>query len=246
MGVNYSLGRCIFWACPKTELNVTRSAPSSAARAGTTIRSIEVGRLALSPNLATLIAAHTGADPAWLLANDLSAPMPPLERVSSTLDPETAHPELMDPDLSKLINGMLDANDCFQCANFDLLHGFYRAAISTLRTALELLMIGTFGNVRPTNKLYESWKKGMQERLGFSECRRQLGEIYKGTKIEWLFTKNAFPALIYADLCRFTHARPDAFDGALWKRNGPVYDGEAILKAFKLGLDVYSLCKEDL
>jgi hypothetical protein len=142
----------------------------------------------------------------------------------------------------ELFGCMLDANDCFQCANFDLLHGFYRAAISNLRTALELVMIGTFGNLRPNDMMYASWKKGTEERFGFSGCRKQLSEIYKGAKIEWLFTKTAFPALIYADLCRFTHARPDASDGALWKSNGPVYDGEAILIAFKLSLDVYSLC----
>jgi hypothetical protein len=88
-------------------------------------------------------------------------------------------------------------------------NGFYRAAISNLRRALELVMIGTFGNLRPKDMIYASRKKGTEERFGFSGCRRQLSEIYKGTKIEWLFTKTAFPALIYADLCRFTPARPE-------------------------------------
>src|ERR1700751_1003294 len=53
-----------------------------------TIKSIETGRLRLSENLATLIAANTGGDRAWLLANDLSAPIPPLKRFSGTLDPK--------------------------------------------------------------------------------------------------------------------------------------------------------------
>src|SRR5689334_11998588 len=45
-----------------------------------------------------------------------------------------------DPDhRDELFSCMLDANDCLQCANFDLLHGFYRSAISNLRTALELV-----------------------------------------------------------------------------------------------------------
>jgi hypothetical protein len=141
----------------------------------------------------------------------------------------------------ELFGCMLDANDCLQCANFDLLHGFYRAAISNLRTALELVMIGTFGNIRPTDAQYLRWKQGDEERMGFSHCRKQLFNIHKGTEIEWLFAKEAFPATIYANLCRFTHARPDASDGALWQSNGPVYNGEAVLKTFKFSLDVYSI-----
>jgi hypothetical protein len=135
---------------------------------------------------------------------------------------------------------MLDANDCLQCANFDLLHGFYRSAISNLRTALELVMIGTFGSLRPTDAQYLRWKQGDDERIGFSYCRNQLLNIYKDTEIEWLFAKASFPATTYAKLCRFTHSRPDASDGALWQSNGPVYNGEAILKAFRFSLDVYS------
>jgi DNA-binding XRE family transcriptional regulator len=45
-----------------------------------TVRSIETGKLALSPKLATLIAEATGADRDWLLKNDLNADMPPLKR----------------------------------------------------------------------------------------------------------------------------------------------------------------------
>src|ERR1700677_1135083 len=37
---------------------------------------------------------------------------------------------------------LLDAADCFQCANFNFLHGYYRAAMAELRVALELVMIG--------------------------------------------------------------------------------------------------------
>jgi DNA-binding XRE family transcriptional regulator len=44
----------------------------------TTIKSVELGKLALSVSLATKIAAATGADAQWLLDNNLEAPMPPL------------------------------------------------------------------------------------------------------------------------------------------------------------------------
>jgi DNA-binding XRE family transcriptional regulator len=57
-------------------------------RSWSAIKAIETGKLALSPELAALIASTTGTDKNWLLANDLSAPMPPLERVSARLDPK--------------------------------------------------------------------------------------------------------------------------------------------------------------
>jgi transcriptional regulator with XRE-family HTH domain len=42
-----------------------------------TIQSIELNRLAISPSLAARISAATGADLDWLQANDLAKPMPP-------------------------------------------------------------------------------------------------------------------------------------------------------------------------
>jgi hypothetical protein len=57
-------------------------------RKGITIRSIETGKLSLSRRLATLIADVTGVDRDWLLANDLKAPVPPLKRISYTLQPK--------------------------------------------------------------------------------------------------------------------------------------------------------------
>src|SRR5258708_3781029 len=42
--------------------------------------------------------------------------------------------------------GMLDAADCFQASAFDSLHGYYRSAVSNLRSAIELIAIGALGN----------------------------------------------------------------------------------------------------
>lgn len=49
----------------------------------------------------------------------------------------------------ELFNCMLDATDCFQCVNFNFLHGFYRAALAELRTSLELMVIGIYGTLNP-------------------------------------------------------------------------------------------------
>ena len=48
-----------------------------------------------------------------------------------------------DPDNSdEMFNCLLEAADCFQGATFNFLHGYYRTALSELRTALELVIIG--------------------------------------------------------------------------------------------------------
>ncbi|MET4790932.1 hypothetical protein ABIF64_003110 [Bradyrhizobium japonicum] len=79
-----------------------------------------------------------------------------------------------DPDHpDELYNCMLDAADAFQCVNFLLLHGYYRAAMAELRVALELVMIGSYGNLKPTDADYVTWKTSGSE-LGFSRIRKRL------------------------------------------------------------------------
>ena len=46
----------------------------------TTIKAVEIDKLALSESLATRISVSTGADLDWLLKNDLTEPMPPIRR----------------------------------------------------------------------------------------------------------------------------------------------------------------------
>lgn len=73
----------------REELNVTQ--PTLAGwigRSAATIKAVEIGKLALSQNLATLIASVTGADKDWLLRNDLSEPMPPVVHQSANYAPE--------------------------------------------------------------------------------------------------------------------------------------------------------------
>jgi len=73
----------------REHLNLTQSTLGSwVGRSAATIKAVEIGKLALSENLAALIASVTGGDKAWLLRNDLSEPMPPLEPVSVKLAPE--------------------------------------------------------------------------------------------------------------------------------------------------------------
>ena len=147
-----------------------------------------------------------------------------------------------DPDKpDEIYNCMADAADCFQCTNFNLLHGYYRAALAELRVALELVMIGTYGAQNPNDVRYISWKKGSSE-LGFTSCRKRLsGNLRKGDA-KWIFAEGEFLATTYQELCNYTHSRPDASNFALWNSNGPVYNNKAIRLTFFTTLSVFAMC----
>ncbi len=139
-----------------------------------------------------------------------------------------------------LFAGMLDAADCFQCATLGFLHGYYRSSLSNLRSALELVMIGAYGNLRPKDPDYLRWSKGSAD-LTFPNCRRRLHKVVP-KPIAWFVKQGSWPEQLYYDLCRYTHSRPDASDGSLGESNGPVYNGRAIRLTFQAHLSVYGVC----
>jgi hypothetical protein len=136
---------------------------------------------------------------------------------------------------------MLDAADCFQCATYNLLHGYYRSALADLRSALELVTIGAYGNLKPDDPGYMRWKAGNAD-LAFPSCRKRLHNVVSARPFVWFVKADAWPEQLYYDLCRYTHSRPDASDGALWESNGPVYNGFAIGLTFRMSLCVYAAC----
>lgn len=150
--------------------------------------------------------------------------------VGATGDPEK-------PD--NLFNGMLDAADCFQCATFNLLHGYYRSALADLRSALELVAIGAFGDLKPDDPVYRRWQSGGAD-LTFPSCRKRLHKAAAGAPFAWFVKAGAWPERLYYDLCRYTHSRADGSDGSLWESNGPVYNGRAIKLTHEMTLCVYA------
>jgi len=141
----------------------------------------------------------------------------------------------------ELFSCMLDAGDAFQCANFLFLHGYYRAAMAELRVALELVMIGAYGNLKPSDPDYVVWKASGSE-LGFTRFRRRMHRVLRNDQGKWLLADGEFPDKMFQQLCNFTHSRPDSSDGALWESNGPVYKDEAVMLTFFTILSVYAIC----
>lgn len=136
---------------------------------------------------------------------------------------------------------MLDAADAFQCVNFLLLHGYYRAAMAELRVALELVMIGSYGNRKPADTDYVTWKTSGSE-LGFTRVRKRLHGMLTQDQCNWLLADGEILSMTFRHVCNFTHSRPDSSDGALWESNGPVYVHDVLMRAFFTVLSVYAVC----
>jgi hypothetical protein len=141
----------------------------------------------------------------------------------------------------ELFSCMLDALECFQCSTFNLTHGYYRSAIASLRTAIEAIVIGTFGNLAPTNKKYVDWKTGASE-FTFTPARQALLELVRLKPAGWLLEKDKPPAQTYRQLCRFTHSRSDTTDGDLWESNGPICSDKGVKLTFDSSLQIYTIC----
>src|SRR5215471_14130877 len=45
---------------------------------------------------------------------------------------------------------------------------------------------------------------------------------------------------LYEELCPYTHARPDASDGEIWRSNGPIYVASAFSAVFELQISTYA------
>jgi hypothetical protein len=147
--------------------------------------------------------------------------------------------EAIGEDQDALFGAMLDAADCFQSSTFDALHGYYRSALSNLRAALDVVAIGTVGNLGPADPVYAMWKDG-NARLVFP--RAQLRRFTNEPVSSLLFKQDGWIDDLYDELSSYTHSRPDASDGTMWESNGPVYRTSAFRKVFGSQIATYAAC----
>lgn len=143
----------------------------------------------------------------------------------------------------ELFSGMLDAADCFQASTFDSLHGYYRSALSNLRSALELVAIGSLGNLSPKDMEYLRWKEQNVGSLPFGSAMRKLRSATNAHVQALVFKPNGWlHTLYFKKLCAYAHSRPDSSDGEMWRSNGPIYVIEAFSVVFKLQVSTYAAC----
>lgn len=144
-------------------------------------------------------------------------------------------------DADELSSAMLDAGDAFQCATFMYLHGYYRAAMSELRVALELVTVGAYGNLNTSDADYKCWKNGSSD-LRFTRFRRRMHGLLRKDQCKQLVADGGLLDKTFRQLCHFTHAQPNETDGALWQSNGPVYAHNAAMLFFFTATSVFAIC----
>ena len=150
--------------------------------------------------------------------------------------------EAIGDEQDELFAGMLDAVDCFQASTFDSLHGYYRSALSNLRSALELVAIGSLGNLSPNDSDYLRWKKQNVGSLPFSTAMKKLRGVTNAHVQALIFKPKGWLEALYEALCAYTHSRPDSSDGEMWRSNGPIYVGAVFNRVFKLQVSTYAAC----
>jgi hypothetical protein len=146
-----------------------------------------------------------------------------------------------DDDHDELFTCMLDAAACFQASTFDSLHGYYRSAITNLRSAIELVAIGSLGNRCPTDTDYVRWTKRNVGSLPFATAVKKLRGATKGS-VSALAFKHGWLQALYDKLCAYAYSRPDSSDGEMWRSNGPIYVAASAKLVFGLQASTYAAC----
>ena len=152
-------------------------------------------------------------------------------------------------------SAMLEISDAFYSSTFSQLHGFYKEAISTLRSALETSALAALCVLAPDEEKWKRWEDGEELRFG-NICDQMLAlpciqtrekrlqvECDSGILVgDDLTNRGAWARVLYRKLCRYSHARGDSTNAAMWDSNGPIYSGEGFKASYHTLLEVHALC----
>ena len=75
------------------------------------------------------------------------------------------------PEAGIVSEAMLDCSDDFAASMLSLIHGFYKQAIATLRSALETMVFACACQLAGDQKRWEEWQKGEELRFGDTRAR---------------------------------------------------------------------------
>jgi hypothetical protein len=143
----------------------------------------------------------------------------------------------------------LDVGEDFEAALFVAVHGWYRQALGTLRSAIETMTIAASFAVRQDESRYREWRDGKREPK-FGNGRDLLAQAALLKPAEQaiggagLFGRTPAGVLqvIYEELCPYVHAQANATNGAIWQSNGPVYVEEAFAEFGEAYKDTLAMC----
>lgn len=130
---------------------------------------------------------------------------------------------------------MMDAHDDFDAALYAAITGYYRLANSAMRSALELVTIGTWAKLCGKQSEFNKWEKGEIElSLGIA-CDGLIGATPAlRTKLTTLVNDSLFDQKTnttdggwvrraFRDISDFSHSRPGFTDFSMRKSTGPIY-----------------------
>jgi hypothetical protein len=147
---------------------------------------------------------------------------------------------------------MFESSDDFAVALFNLLHGFYKPAIASLRNALEVM---TFACAcAGDTKKWEEWRDGGDIRFKLECDRLQSRPVYRelddkarhatGTSIfagDNGSGHNAWARNLYGRLSQFSHARGNSANSSIWQSNGPIYSADGMRISYHAYIETYAL-----
>jgi hypothetical protein len=149
---------------------------------------------------------------------------------------------------------MLDAGDDFQSATYTALTGFYRLSIAALRSALELVAIGTWAEVCHSDREFQGWRDGTAILSFANACdglvsatnslRRKLRDAVADSLFDQKdsTSEGGFARRIFSGISDFSHSRPGRTDGDMRDSNGPIYVRSAFEHAAWIHFEVIALC----
>ena len=150
---------------------------------------------------------------------------------------------------------MLDCADDFAASIMSLVHGFYRQAIGTLRSALEILVFACLCELTSDQEHWKAWESGKNE-IKFFDTRRSLRQVGVIMDLEnharaatgrTLFAdKNGsdpggWATSLHSHLSNFIHARGNLSNKRIWKSNGPIYSARGMKIAYYAYLETFAL-----
>ena len=156
-----------------------------------------------------------------------------------------------------LFDTLLDAADEFKATTFNSLNGYYRQAISCLRSAIELITIGTYCQICGETDKYNEWRGGKGNGITFGEACDNLGRTASVKALDLYLSKNLGDTIfaqktptsaggwarrLYSDLSNYSHTRPGFASGDMWASNGPIYVTKAFISTVEMQLQVSALC----
>lgn len=157
------------------------------------------------------------------------------------------------PEKSMVGYAMLDCSDDFAASILSLLHGFYKQAITTLRSALETMVLACACQVTRDTAGWEDWEAGKQFDFARTRHRLRASPIFKGLEDraqaavgQTLFAdrKGAYlggwVTSLYGRLSNHTHSRGDTSNAAMWRSNGPIYSAVGMRISYHSYLETYA------